>query len=420
MTFTVKIAQSDAPVTVEMGETILAAALNAGVPYPHGCQSGNCGACKSRLVSGEIEMSPYSEFALTEEERAAGLVLACRAVPWSDAEIAWLDEGEMVAHPIRRMTCRVTALDRVTHDITRIRLGIEAGGPFVFSAGQYCRVTFDGMPPRDYSMANFPRAGPAGAPRADVPGAGSAGAAGAAGAANGPGVNAPGANTQDQTELEFHIRHVPGGAASGYAAETLAVGDTVAVEGPYGSSWLREDHRGPLLALAGGSGLAPIKSIVETALARGMDQPIHLYFGVRSERDLYLMEHFEALCARHGNLHFVPILSEPDGPTERRTGLLHEAVSGDFSDSLVGRHQPAPPPDPPYDTDVGGPGGGAGRSDAADAANTLDGFKAYLAGPPPMVEAATKLFTSLGMRRDDIHADAFYTEAEKAELESET
>ena len=338
MTFSVKIEQWDPAITVEMGQTILEAAIGQGVPYPHGCRSGNCGACKSRLISGDVEMSPYSEFALTKEERESGLVLACRSVPWEDAEIAWLGEDETIAHPIRHMTCRVTALDDMTHDIKRVRMAVEAGGPFVFSAGQYCGVTFAGQPPRDYSMANTP----------------------------------------DDPVLEFHIRQVPGGASSSYVAETLAVGEEAAVEGPYGTSWLREAHRGPILALAGGSGLAPIKSLVEHALNIGMAQDIHLYFGVRDERDLYLEDHFQALCAAHPNLTLVPVLSEPSGGTARRTGFLHDAVADDFAD--------------------------------------LDGFKAYLAGPPPMVEAATALLTDRGMRREDVHADAFYTEAEKAEL----
>lgn len=339
MTFSVKIRQWDAPVTVEMGQTILEAAIAQGVPYPHGCRSGNCGACKSRLVAGEVEMSPYSEFALTEEERAAGLVLACRSVPWDDAEVAWLGEDETVAHPVRHLKCRVVALDDMTHDIRRVRMEVVSGGPFVFSAGQYCSVVFSGQPARDYSMANTP----------------------------------------DDPVLEFHVRVVPGGASSAYVAERLCEGEEVSVRGPYGTSWLREAHRGPIAALAGGSGLAPIKSLVEHALNIGMAQPIHLYFGVRDERDLYYEEHLESLCAAHENLSFVPVLSEPTGPTTRRTGFLHEAAARDFPD--------------------------------------LDGVKAYLAGPPPMVEAATRLLLDRGMRREDIHADAFYTEAEKAVLE---
>jgi len=339
MTYSVKIAQHDQRVTVEMGQTILEAALAQGVPYPHGCRSGNCGACKSRLVSGDVDLSPHSEFALTDEEKSQGLVLACRSVPWEDVEIAWLGEDDVVAHPLRKMVCRVTAVDRMTHDINLVRMDIVSGGPFVFSAGQFTSVAFDNMPPRDYSIANRP-------------------------------VD-PG--------LEFHIRRVPGGMVSTFVQENLSVGDEVRVEGPFGSCWLRETHRGPLIAIAGGSGLAPIKSIVEQALNTGMEQDIRLYFGVREENDLYLTDHFAALEKTYASLVFIPVLSEPTGETSRRTGFVHEAVRQDMTD--------------------------------------LDGAKAYLAGPPPMVEAAAALMERFGLRREDIHADAFYTEAEKAILE---
>ena len=119
--------------------------------------------------------------------------------------------------------------------------------------------------------------------------------------------------------------------------------------------------------------------MVERALDLGMAQSIRLYLGVRDERDLYLEEHFGALSARHTNLTFIPVLSEPSGPCARRTGYLHRALAADLDD--------------------------------------LDGCKAYLAGPPPMVEAATALLLERGMRRKDVHADAFYTEADKAGLE---
>ncbi len=338
MGFTVTIRQHPKPITVEPGETVLEAALAQGVPYPHGCRSGNCGACKSRLDSGEIDLAAYSEFALSEEERASGLILACRAMPWSDAAVSWLDTDEVVLHPQRRMTCRVVEIDAMTHDIKRVRLAIASGGPFSFSPGQYAALRFAGYPPRDYSMANRP----------------------------------------DEPVLEFHIRRTAPGSASAHVAEGLKLGDSVLVEGPFGSSFLREKHTGPIIAVAGGSGLAPIKSIVESALTAGLRQPIHLYFGARDERDLYLEDHFFTLVRRHANLRFTPVLSQPSGATSRRVGLVHEAVAVDIGD--------------------------------------FDGAKAYLAGPPPMVEAATQLFEARGMRRADIHADAFYTEAEKAAM----
>jgi CDP-4-dehydro-6-deoxyglucose reductase/ferredoxin-NAD(P)+ reductase (naphthalene dioxygenase ferredoxin-specific) len=283
-------------------------------------------------------MAPYSAFALTQREKQEGLVLACRAVPWSDAELEWLEADETVLHPLRRMSCAVAAIEDATHDIKRVLLEIRTGGPFTFSAGQYAAVTFEGQAPRDYSMANRP----------------------------------------DEPFLEFHVRRMGQGGASSYVAERLKPGDLVRVDGPYGSSHLREAHSGPILAIAGGSGLAPMKSIVEQALALGRGQPVTLYFGVRDERDLYLEDHFRALALRHKNFRFVPVLSEPSGPTRRRTGFVHAAVAADVAD--------------------------------------FDGAKAYIAGPPVMAEAATKLLEERGMRHQDIHADAFYTEAEKASL----
>jgi CDP-4-dehydro-6-deoxyglucose reductase/ferredoxin-NAD(P)+ reductase (naphthalene dioxygenase ferredoxin-specific) len=338
MTFRVTVQQFGEPFPVETGQTILEAALARDLAYPHGCRSGNCGACKSELLSGEVEMSPYSEYALTPAEKAGGLILACRAVPWSDCAVKFLEFDDTVAHPLRHLVCRVSAVDNVTHDIKRMRLKILDGGPYDFTAGQYASITFPGLPARDYSMASRP----------------------------------------GEPSLEFHIRLLPGGAVTPFVAKHLKVGDKIKVFGPHGTSYLRERHGGPIVALAGGSGLAPIKSIVETALAAGAAQPIHLYFGVRDERDLYLEDHFKKLAAKYRNLTFVPVLSEPQKATKRRTGFLAEAVRQDFT--------------------------------------SLDGAKAYLAGPPVMVETAVAALESLGLRRQDCHADAFYTEAEKAAL----
>jgi CDP-4-dehydro-6-deoxyglucose reductase/ferredoxin-NAD(P)+ reductase (naphthalene dioxygenase ferredoxin-specific) len=189
------------------------------------------------------------------------------------------------------------------------------------------------------------------------------------------------ANVPGDPVLEFHVRQTSGGATSIHVATKLKVGDPVRVEGPFGPSYLREGHRGPIIAVAGGSGMAPIKSVVERALQKALPNHIYFYFGVRTERDLYLHDHFTALAKKHDNLHFIPVLSEGDG-TNVRHGLVHEAVAADFDE--------------------------------------FDGCKAYLAGPPVMVEAATKLFEQRGMRRVDIHADAFYTAAEMANAGKKT
>ena len=130
MSFKVRIASADRMIDVPARTTILDAALDAGLSFPFGCQSGNCGACKSLLVTGEVTMKGYSEFALSDEEKARGLILACRAVPGAACEVAWLEEDDLIVHPRRLLDCKVVALDDATHDIKRIRLGIVSGGPF--------------------------------------------------------------------------------------------------------------------------------------------------------------------------------------------------------------------------------------------------------------------------------------------------
>lgn len=205
-----------------------------------------------------------------------------------------------------------------------------------FLAGQHATLTFAALPPRDYSMASRP----------------------------------------DEPHLEFHIGHHGVDGVSAYVARRLGVGETVEVAGPYGDSWLRDRHRRPVLAVAGGSGLAPVKSIVETALRKKMRQDIHVYFGTRDEPDIYLEAHFLDLAESHRNLRFVPVLSEPRGPTKRRVGFVSDAVGADFAE--------------------------------------LAGFTAYVAVPPAMVAATLAVLRARGMGSADIHADPFVRMAEKS------
>lgn len=235
---------------------------------------------------------------------------------------------------VRKHRYKVARIVDATHDVRRIWMDRVDGIPLVFEAGQFASVTFGTLPPRDYSMASRP----------------------------------------DEAPLEFHIRRVGRDGASAYVSQGLKPGDDVLIEGPFGDAWLRRDHKGPVVAIAGGSGLAPIKSIVETALAAGMDQEVRLYFGVRDEPDLYLEDHFGALAVRHRNFRFIPVLSDARGETRRRTGLVGAIVASELGD--------------------------------------IRGYKAYLAGPPPMVESATAMLKAKGLRDDDLHADPFYTEAE--------
>jgi naphthalene 1,2-dioxygenase ferredoxin reductase component len=317
------------------GETILTSLQLAGIAFPHNCQSGNCGACKCELIEGDVLELPSSEYALSDEERARGLILACRTQVWGDCTVRALDEAEVVLHPSRVMRCQVVQLTDLTYDIKGIEFVIQAGGPYSFSAGQHAQLKFGpGIPERAYSMANRP----------------------------------------DEQRLEFHVRLVPRGQASEYAFTNLHVGAEVTVSGPHGTAYLRDNHTGPIIAVAGGSGLAPIKSIVDSALKEKPEREVRVYFGARDERDVYLEEHFQALTRKHPNVSYDVVLSRSVKPTSRRTGLVVDAVVEDMT--------------------------------------SFEGVKVYSAGPPPMVEALQRQLESKGLNRRDIHADAFYTQGE--------
>jgi ferredoxin-NAD(P)+ reductase (naphthalene dioxygenase ferredoxin-specific) len=336
MTWTITVAGDPQPVPAEDGETLLDALLNHGVGFAYSCQAGNCGTCKCEYVDGEIAELEYSEHALSAAERSRGTILACRTQVWGDVSIRRLSAEEFVMHPSRIMQCRVEALAFVTHDVLRLSLGIQSGGPFTFSAGQFAKLqfAFASDAPRDYSMANRP----------------------------------------DEPGLEFHIRCLAGGV-SAKIAEQLRVGDSLRVSGPFGTSYLREQHPGPLLAIAGGTGLAPVRSIVSAALAQDAQRPIHLYFGVRGERDVYNEDELMDWQRRYRHFKAHIVLSD-ERVAGRRFGMVTDAVREDF--------------------------------------DTLAGFQAYLAGPPVMVDAATPLLLQGGVAARDIHADAFYSAVDPA------
>ena len=242
---------------------------------------------------------------------------------------------------VRRLVCRVSRRQNATPEVWLLRLeSLIEGGLFHWRAGQYASVRFHGQEPRDYSIANRPGDGFA----------------------------------------EFHIRHVGGDGASGYVADGLAEGERVEVQGPFGEAWFRRDHPGPVLAVAGGTGLAPMKAVVEDALGTSLERDVHLYYGCRDEGEIYLERYFIDLARRHPRFRFVTVLSaaRPEDDPGRRRGLVGEAVAADF--------------------------------------RSLAGFDCYLAGPPPMIDAVTDLVTAKGAGAGRVFADAFRTEDEMRAL----
>jgi ferredoxin-NAD(P)+ reductase (naphthalene dioxygenase ferredoxin-specific) len=314
------------------GQTVLEAVLDMGQTFPHDCQAGNCGSCKCELVQGEIFALDHSIYALSKDEQERRLILACRSQVWSDCVVRPLAPEDAPVHPIRLMQCRVEALDDLTHEIKELRLSIVSGGPFNFSAGQYANLKFNpGLRERSYSMTNLPKS----------------------------------------RELVFHVRCVRDGQATAHLFERTQVGDHVDVAGPFGSAYFRPSHRGPILAIAGGSGCGVMKCIVDQALGDDPHRIVHLYIGVRDERDIYLDGPLAELAAKHPGFTYQFVLSSPCAPTQRRQGLVGDAVAADFVD--------------------------------------LTNFLGYAAGPPAMIEHLQRIVTSRGLEPTRFHADAFWS-----------
>lgn len=326
--FKVHIRSVSRDLEAEAESTILSTALNAGVNYPFSCKSGRCGNCKSRLHSGEVDHLSHSRFTLTEEDKAQGLILACRAIPKSDVEVSWLQEA-IAEISSRKFNASVVSKELITHDTYHLILRVTE--KFEFYPGQFAMLRLPGFPERSYSMANQP----------------------------------------GSEELHFYIRQTPGGRFSEQGLSIIKQDDGLEIEGPFGTSYLEKSHTGPILAVGGGSGIAPIRSIIDHALEDGMRQPIHLYFGVREERDIYLVGHFQKLEANYSNFHFRVVVDR--GATDKRffSGRVGDLVLKDW---------------PEFSGE----------------------WRAYMAGPPPMVESLTEALLERNFDTNWIKADPFY------------
>jgi ferredoxin-NAD(P)+ reductase (naphthalene dioxygenase ferredoxin-specific) len=313
---------------VAPGVNLLEALRHAQVPMSYSCMAGRCGTCRCRVVEGDVLDAGRAEQRPLDDRDA--YVLACQTTLTEPCTIEIPEPDEIVVHPARILKATVQAVESLTHDIKRVVL--KPAKPLEFSPGQYAQLQFTPQHVRPYSMAGLPG---------------------------------------DDT-LEFHVRVVPEGRVSGYIANVLKPGDSVKVSGPLGTAYLRRQHEGPMLCVAGGTGLAPVLSVVRGAIAHGMRNPIHLYFGVRSPRDIYGLDWLSALQRQHPALKIHVVVTAGGDPREHRCGLVTEAVEQDFP--------------------------------------RLDGWRAYLCGAPPMVEAATVLARHKGIDATRVHADAFYTQ----------
>ena len=315
-------------IDVQPGANLLEALRAAQVPMSYSCMAGRCGTCRCRVVEGEV--LDGGRAGQNPLDASDSYVLACQTFVTEPCTIEIPEPDEIVVHPAKIVKATVRAVDPLTRDIRRVLL--DPAKPIEFSPGQYLQLQFTPAHIRPYSMAGIANDG----------------------------------------MLEFHVRVVPDGRVSNFIANDLKPGHPVRVSGPLGTAYLRRKHEGPMLCVAGGTGLAPILSILRGAVTSGMSNPTHVYFGVRSPRDVYGLDWLAELERRHPALKVHVVLTSGGNAPEQRCGLVTEAIAQDFE--------------------------------------TLEGWRAYLCGSPPMVEAATLLARQKGIEPGRIHADAFYTQ----------
>ena len=332
MKFSVVVEPNGPSFEVAADESILDAAMRQDIPLAYSCRDGLCGACKARILAGSVTYPDERPEALTDADQQEGLALLCQARPTSDLRLEANIADAIAGIPIRKMPCRVSSSEQLSHDVMRIILTLPGKIKFRFLAGQYIDFILKDGHRRSYSIANAPH---------------------------------------DGDHIELHVRYVKGGEFAEYAFGNMPEKAMLRIEGPLGTFYLREESDRPLIFMAGGTGFAPVKGLIEHSLHIGQTRPIHLYWGARALRDLYDPEMAQQWADQHSHIQFVPVLSDPEieDDWQGRTGYVHDAIMEDFSD--------------------------------------LSGFDIYAGGPPEMVNAGFDSFRTHGLTPEHYFSDSF-------------
>ncbi len=346
MTYQLTIEPLGETIDVEDDQTILDAALRAGIYLPHACCHGLCATCKVQIVDGEVEHGDVSSFALMDFERDEQKCLACCATLESDLVIeADIDEDPDAENlPVEDYPGVVTRIEDLTPTIKGIWIKLEDDG-IRFQAGQYINLELPGdMGIRAFSIASDP---------------------------------------SERNEIELNIRIVPGGEATTYLHHSLQVGDAINVVGPYGRFFVRKSANVPLIFMAGGSGLSSPRSMILDLLAEGFEKNIVLVYGQRVRSELYYHDEFLALAEAHDNFTYVPALSdEPeDSNWDGFRGFVHDAAKAHFD-------------------------------------NDFRDHKAYLCGPPVMIDACISALMQGRLFERDIYMEKFISAADAQQVRS--
>jgi len=295
MTFQITVQPSGHQFACEADETVLAAAIRAGVGLPYGCKNGACGSCKGKVVAGAVEHKAHQQRALSADEQAQGYALFCCATTAADLVIEAREVSGSSEYPVRKMPSRVASIEKVAPDVAIITLQLPANEALAYRPGQYIEFLLRDGKRRSYSMAS--------APSLDAP-------------------------------ISLHIRYMAGGLFTEQVFNTMKERDILRFEGPHGSFFLREESDKPIVLLASGTGFAPIKALVEHLIHLKSTRPVSLYWGGRRPQDLYMHALCEQWAATLPHLQYVPVVSHamPEDQWRGRIGFVHAAVMADLPD----------------------------------------------------------------------------------------
>jgi CDP-4-dehydro-6-deoxyglucose reductase len=362
MSFSVSIEPSGREFLAQKGETLLSAALLAGVSLPYGCKDGACGSCKCRLVSGEVRHNAHQSKALSEKELEEGHILTCCAVAQSDLVLHCRQVLDVNLPLARKMPVRVDQLNLLAPDVMQVFLQLPQNDVFDFIPGQYVDFLLKDGVRRSYSLANAPFA--KGSDHKSIP------------PTDGSEAIAP------KRFIELHIRHMPGGVFTDQVFGSLKHKDILRIEGPLGGFFLHSSDK-PIIFLASGTGFAPIKSMLESIVLsqdEGLkSRSLHLYWGARDLFDLYQHEWVIEIQKKLPQLRYTPVLSEPSEASQwrGRNGFVHLAVLDDYPD--------------------------------------MSAHQVYACGAPIVVESAKRDFVSqANLPIDEFFADSFLSQKDKS------
>jgi len=331
--FKVRNINSDAVFTVNEGESVLNAALRQGVMLPYSCKNGTCGSCKGRLESGEVHYPFHPPLALNRVEIADGYALLCQAEPVSDLEIRVREIEAVRDIHVRKLPARVIEKTLLAPDVMRIRIKLPSAQRLQFLAGQYLDILLDDGKRRAFSIASPPQA---------------------------------------EDEIELHVRHVDGGGFTGWVFEEMKVRDILRLEAPLGTFFIRNDQLDrPMIFVGGGTGFAPLKSMLEDLLAHQDKRPVHLFWGARTRADLYLHEQAQEWAAANPHLEYSTALL--DAADARASG----SYNGNVHEAVLARYP------------------------------ELSAYDIYMSGPPAMIDAARSGFLEHGADERRIFFDSF-------------